>query len=264
MNINTFNEKANEKTKLNEGIVTFLKDKGLVWEIDGTDKQVLTKGGAELLAEVFELNVQISNPETKTVDISGQSYEYVHIVANVHDHKGNLIGKGVGGRSMYEDGYNLNTTLKMAAKSAYVDGVIRALKLSSALTQDGVSEPLIPVTSANQSNTQNNADKAAATAAAVQQAKEADTKERVELMTSIVNEADGTVDELVAMFGVSKIEEVDTVSLRQMLEMIRTAKSAVEQRETGDHSPVSQQTAYIPDEFIPDPNAQGNNEFTML
>lgn len=266
MNINTFNEKANEKTKLNEGIVTFLKEKGLVWEIDGTDKQVLTKGGAELLADVFELDVRISNPETKTVVISGHSYEYVYVVAEVHDQKNNIIGKGVGGRSLYEDGYNLNTTLKMAAKSAYVDSVIRALKLSSALTQDGVSEPVIPVSGHNQTSTQSNDQTAAE---AVQQAKEADTKERVDLMNRIVTEAGEKVSELVTMFGASKIEEIDTASLRKMLEMIRTSKAAIQKaaQQAQQHEHEQAQPAkseVIPEGFVPDQTMAGNTDFQML
>src|SRR5690606_34964216 len=57
-------------------------------------------------------------------------------VCALEDSKGITISEGAGAYPLALCGYNLNTAVKMAAKSAFIDAVIRGAALSAEFTQD--------------------------------------------------------------------------------------------------------------------------------
>jgi len=127
--------------------------------VPGTDKPTLLKAGAELLCQIFRLSpgkLEILNSE-RDLDRNFISYEVgMHIT---HRESGLQVSYGVGAANSYEKKYRWrkskdeetgeeiqiqnpdimdqhNTFLKMAAKRAFVDGVLKATGASRLFTQD--------------------------------------------------------------------------------------------------------------------------------
>lgn len=122
---------ADIKKVLEEGelIKSSLKE-GVHFFCEG-DNTFLMKGGAEVIARVKGLSVTI---ETEIFTVTGLE-PYVRATAVVSG-DGAVLAEGFGARSLFADQYNLNYSQKMAAKSAYIDGVLRAVGLSWVFAQD--------------------------------------------------------------------------------------------------------------------------------
>lgn len=156
-----------EKAKLGRDALDKLFDKLLVPGVDydripGTDKPTLYKAGAELLCQVFHLapgKVEIISREE---DFVTGVFSYTVGVPILHRETGILIAYGVGAANSKEPKYRYrkskddpemkvenpdpagdqNTLVKMAAKRALVDGVLKATGASRKFTQD--AEDLMP------------------------------------------------------------------------------------------------------------------------
>ncbi len=127
--------------------------------VPGTDKPTLLKAGAELLCQIFRLSpgkLEILNSE-RDLDRNFISYEVGMYIT--HWESGLKVSYGVGAANSYEKKYRWrkskdeetgeeiqiqnpdimdqhNTFLKMAAKRAFVDGVLKATGASRLFTQD--------------------------------------------------------------------------------------------------------------------------------
>lgn len=125
--------------------------------IPGTDKPTLLKPGAELLCQVFRLatgEVKIIN---SIEDFEKGIFSYTVTVQIIHRDTGILVATGIGSansqevkykyRNVDQDGEKVkvlnpepadqqNTLIKMAAKRAYIDGVLKATGASRMFTQD--------------------------------------------------------------------------------------------------------------------------------
>lgn len=125
--------------------------------VPGTDKPTLLKSGAELLCQVFHLAPGKVDIIQATEDFDTGTFSYMVGVPIIHRDSGILIAYGIGAanskepkyryRNIEEDGERIkienpdpagqqNTLLKMAAKRAFIDGVLKATGASRMFTQD--------------------------------------------------------------------------------------------------------------------------------
>lgn len=125
--------------------------------VPGTDKPTLLKSGAELLCQIFHLAPGKVDIIQATEDFDTGTFSYMVGVPIIHRDTGILIAYGIGAanskepkyryRNIEEDGEKFkienpdpagqqNTLLKMAAKRAFIDGVLKATGASRMFTQD--------------------------------------------------------------------------------------------------------------------------------
>lgn len=104
-------------------------------------RTILTKSGAEIVARVLGWRVEFYDRHVlNTSPNNDQAGQQVGISARLIDKSGEEIGQGLGGRALVMDGFILNNSYKMAAKSAFVDVVLRVSGLSDFLSQDFLDE----------------------------------------------------------------------------------------------------------------------------
>jgi hypothetical protein len=125
--------------------------------IPGTDKPTLLKPGAELLCQVFRLATGELKIINSIEDFEKGIFSYTVSMQILHRDTGALISTGIGSansqevkykyRNIEQDGEKVkvlnpepadqqNTLVKMAAKRAYIDGVLKATGASRMFTQD--------------------------------------------------------------------------------------------------------------------------------
>ncbi|MGB9885848.1 MAG: hypothetical protein ACPLRW_02510 [Moorellales bacterium] len=156
-----------EKAKLGRDALDKLFDRLLVPGVDydripGTDKPTLLKAGAELLCQVFHLAPGRVEIISKEEDFVTGVFSYTVGVPILHRETGILVAYGVGSANSKEPKYRYrkskddpeikienpdpagdqNTLVKMAAKRALIDGVLKATGASRKFTQD--AEDLMP------------------------------------------------------------------------------------------------------------------------
>ncbi len=156
-----------EKAKLAREALDKLFDKLLVPGVDfdripGTDKPTLLKPGAELLCQVFHLAPGRAEIISKEEDFTNGIFSYTVGIPIQHRETGILVAYGVGSANSKEPKYRYrkskddpeirienpdpagdqNTLVKMAAKRALIDGVLKATGASRKFTQD--VEDLMP------------------------------------------------------------------------------------------------------------------------
>ena len=113
-------------------------DKGKYCKIDSHfSKPSLWKPGAEKIAGLLNLIVLQPNFEAyENAVLEGRELKQVIIKTEVQNLQGQIIATGIGARSLTQDYGDLNKALKMASKSSYIDGVLKAGGLSEVFTLD--------------------------------------------------------------------------------------------------------------------------------
>jgi len=106
-----------------------------------SSKPTMLKPGAEKVIAALGLRAHFpSLPEYERAAMGGSRISNVVIGCQLLDAQGGVVAEGAGARSVAQDmdsgQPNLNTTIKMAAKSAYIDAALRAGGLSEVFTQD--------------------------------------------------------------------------------------------------------------------------------
>lgn len=116
--------------------------------VDGTDygtikiggrtaKASLWKPGAEKIAGMLNLTASFPNlTRYEDMAIEGKEIDLVILRCEIHNGSGSVIAEGIGSRSVKAEKGDVNKTLKMAAKSAFIDGILRAGGLSEIFTLD--------------------------------------------------------------------------------------------------------------------------------
>lgn len=102
------------------------------YEIKG--RKSLAKGGAEKLASIYNLTATFQRDD-ETMNSFSSVKDMIAYVCTLY--RGNqIIGQGRGAAILSKNQGDINKTLKMAQKSAYIDAVIRSTGLSDIFTQD--------------------------------------------------------------------------------------------------------------------------------
>lgn len=101
----------------------------------GREVRSLAKGGAEKVSSAFGWVASFSKDQD-TVDMLGSIPGMVAYVCRLEDKSGKFIGEGRGARRLSQDQNDVNKTIKMAQKSAYIDAILRTSGLSDIFTQD--------------------------------------------------------------------------------------------------------------------------------
>ena len=104
-------------------------------------KKSLGKAGAEKLAGIYNL-VAIFKRDEATMKSFSKIEGLIAYVCRLQRPDGSIAGQGRGSSVITSNGGDVNKTIKMAQKSAFIDGVIRATGLSGTFTQDLDSMPL--------------------------------------------------------------------------------------------------------------------------
>ena len=125
--------------------------------IPGTDKPTLLKPGADLLCQVFHFTSGEPKIISSTEDFDKGILSYTVSVPLIHRDTNTLVSVGIGSANSYEVKYKYryvdadgekvrienpepadqqNTLIKMAAKRAYIDAVLKATGASRMFTQD--------------------------------------------------------------------------------------------------------------------------------
>ncbi len=107
-------------------------------------KPSLLKPGAEKIAGMLGLTPRfpnLCNYEDAVLD--GKTLTYIILKCELHNQIGEVIGEGVGARSIEtQDNGDLNKSLKMASKSAMIDATLRCAGISEIFTQDIEERPV--------------------------------------------------------------------------------------------------------------------------
>ncbi len=100
-------------------------------------KPSLWKPGAEKICGMLGLTVNFpALPDYEQAVLNGVVLKQIMLRCNLLNESGQIVGEGIGARSIERDGGDLNKAIKMAEKSAMIDAVLRAGGLSEVFTQD--------------------------------------------------------------------------------------------------------------------------------
>ena len=101
-------------------------------------KPSLLKPGAEKIAGMLGLIPRFPNlKQYEDAVLDGKPINNIILKCELHNQIGEVIGEGVGARSVEtQDNGDLNKSLKMAAKSAMIDSMLRTAGISEIFTQD--------------------------------------------------------------------------------------------------------------------------------
>lgn len=213
-------------------------------------QKILTKGGAEIIAQLLDLDIQLSEPSYKNVyreeDAAG-----LHVVVTAKAFKdGKDVAQGAGARSVSYDAYTLNTSIKMAQKSAFIDVVIRAARLSNIFMQEPPAKD-----EATTENTQKHTTVTTATTAKVIQTEAeivAVSSTQKELIAQIKVRAKDLSNDFPPMFGKNSLAELTVEELEEIILMINSSQSASKPDQTVNTPVVDQKNETVATEFSDD------------
>jgi hypothetical protein len=159
VNLDAEIEKAIQMRETFNKLFNNLLQQGIDFDrIPGTDKPTLLKPGADLLCQVFHFASSEPKIMSSIEDFDKGIFSYTVSIPIVHRDTGILVSVGIGSANSYEVKYKYryidsedgekvrvtnpepadqqNTLVKMAAKRAYIDGVLKATGASRMFTQD--------------------------------------------------------------------------------------------------------------------------------
>lgn len=112
-------------------------DYGSLKRKQGLTKPCLFKAGAEKVCNALGLVARFPNfGEYEKAIMTGMIIESIIIRCELRNEEGCVVAEGIGGRKTSQDDGDLNKSLKMATKSAFIDATLRGASLSSSFTQD--------------------------------------------------------------------------------------------------------------------------------
>ena len=101
------------------------------------NKKSLWKPGAEKICGMLGIQREYPNMERyQDAASEGKSLENIIIKCVLMNAQGIHVSEGLGGRSVRQEGGDLNKALKMAAKSSFIDGTLNLAGLSEIFTLD--------------------------------------------------------------------------------------------------------------------------------
>lgn len=100
-------------------------------DISHYSRPMLYKAGAERIIGILGLSARFANlKQYEMACVHRQEVNQIIIKCELLTQNGNVVAEGSGGRHIRQDNWNLNTSIKMAIKSALIDAVIRITGLS--------------------------------------------------------------------------------------------------------------------------------------
>lgn len=100
-------------------------------------KPSLFKAGAEKICGMLGVTATFPNlHEYERAILAGMEIKTVILRCNMLSVTGKVVSEGIGARSVAKDDGDINKSLKMAAKSSYIDATLRMGGLSELFTQD--------------------------------------------------------------------------------------------------------------------------------
>lgn len=108
-------------------------------------KACLFKPGAEKISST--LGVTVHYPSLRDYESAVLAHADLHMIVlrcELRDAHGNVVAEGIGARDLKQDWGDVNKSLKMCAKSAHIDAVLRLAGISSLFTQDIEDRPPLP------------------------------------------------------------------------------------------------------------------------
>lgn len=113
------------------------RDYGSIMIKGKRSKPSLFKPGAEKIAAMLGLVCRFPNlAQYENAVLEGTHLDQIIIRCNLVNQIGEVIGEGVGARSVDQDQGDINKALKMGCKSAMIDATLRCAGISEVFTQD--------------------------------------------------------------------------------------------------------------------------------
>jgi hypothetical protein len=126
---------AKEQAKEIVGALEVDKHYFMAYDVNGTvERKVLKKPGAEIIASALGLVGEMKEVQVELSDASNPKSAQAIVRCVLVNKQGNVEACGVGAYAINPNG--MNTAMKMAAKSAFIDATIRATGISDCFTQD--------------------------------------------------------------------------------------------------------------------------------
>lgn len=100
------------------------------------DRKSLGKAGAEKIASIFNWAAEFKKDDETWEMLGKPAGVLCYVCILTERNSGKFIGQGRGARDVKKDSGDVNKSIKMATKSAHIDGTIRASGLSDIFTQD--------------------------------------------------------------------------------------------------------------------------------
>ena len=108
-------------------------------------KPVLWKGGCEKILGVLGLTAHFPNLETFEKAVSHkQELNQVILKCQLKTQRGAIIAEGVGASIIKQDGYDLNCSIKAAARLSMIDATVRAAGLTNVFGQNNAQGKSMP------------------------------------------------------------------------------------------------------------------------
>lgn len=101
-------------------------------------RKVLSKGGAERLAEIYSITAQFV-ADKESLAFFGNTNDTV-VYRCILKRNEVICGEGRGSASLSDHDGSINSTIKVAQKSAFVDGILRVTGMSFLFSQDFIAE----------------------------------------------------------------------------------------------------------------------------
>ena len=102
----------------------------------------LWKAGAEKIIAAMGLTAHFPNVhQYEEVCLRGLDIKQILLKCELKTHGGRVVAEGAGARHLRQDSWNLNTSIKMAQKSAMIDATIRVAGLTGVFIKN--SSPYI-------------------------------------------------------------------------------------------------------------------------
>jgi hypothetical protein len=99
-------------------------------------KPFLTKAGSEKVLGMLGVRPEFPNLQDQIDMISSGASTIMVVKCEAVDQNGNVAATGAGGRTLEQDGNDINKMVKMCLKSAMIDATLRLGGLSELFTQD--------------------------------------------------------------------------------------------------------------------------------
>lgn len=149
--VEQFRDSLERRRQNRQALLTWIRD-SLVEGVDygsiptkrGPSKPSLWKPGAEKICGSLSVIPRFNLELKDQLVIAGKSPELVIMRCEIHDAQGRVIAEGHGARSLKQDAGNVNTSIKMAEKSALINATLKLAGLSEIFTQD-LEEMIEPV-----------------------------------------------------------------------------------------------------------------------